>query len=58
MLLPEKQKVCGYNCKGTNDLLFIDKMVPSEVWANNKNLAVVWIDYKKPYDIVPHSWNV
>ena len=23
-----------------------------------KNLAVAWIDYKKAYDMVPHSWVV
>ena len=23
-----------------------------------KNLAVAWIDYKKAYDMVPHSWIV
>ena len=26
------------------------------VRANRKNLAVVWINYKKTYDMVPQSW--
>ena len=54
MLLPEEQN--GY--KGTGDLLFIDKMILQEVRMRKKNLAVAWIDYKKAYDMVPHSWIV
>ena len=26
--------------------------------ARKKNLAMAWIDYKKAYDMVPHSWIV
>ena len=56
MLLPEKQKGCRRKCKGTGDLLFIDKMILQEVQMRKKNLAVTWIDYKKVYEMVPHSW--
>ena len=41
---------------GTNDLLYIDRAVIKEVEWRNKNLAIVWIDYNKAYDMVPHSW--
>ena len=41
---------------GTNDLLYIDRAVIKEVESRNKNLAIVWIDYNKAYDMVPHSW--
>ena len=41
--------------RGTNDLLYIDRAVIKEVKSRNKNLAMAWIDYKKAYDIVPHS---
>ena len=27
LLLPQEQKVCKRKCRGTNDLLFIDKMI-------------------------------
>ena len=27
-----------------------------KVKSRNKNLAKAWIDYKKGYDMVPHSW--
>ena len=55
MLLPEEQKGCRRKSKGTDDLLFIDKMILREVRMRKKNLAVAWIDYKKAYDMVPHS---
>ena len=40
---------------GTNDLLYIDRAVIKEVEWRNKNLAIVWVDYNKAYDMVPHS---
>ena len=55
-LLPEKQKGCSKGSRGTNDLLDIDRAVIKEVKPRNKNLAMAWIDYKKAYDMVPHSW--
>ena len=55
-LLPEEQKECRKGSRGTNDLLYIDRAVIKEVKSRNKNLAMAWIDYKKPYDMVPHLW--
>ena len=55
-LLPEEQKECRKGSRGTNDLLYIDRAVIKEVKSRNKNLAMAWIDYKKAYDMVPHSW--
>ena len=55
-LLPDKQKGCRKGSSGTNDLLYIDRAVIKEVKSGNKNLAMAWIDYKKAYDMVPHSW--
>ena len=42
--------------RGTNDLLYIDRAVIREVKSRKKNLAMAWIDYKKAYDMMPHSW--
>ena len=39
----------------SSDLLYIDRVVIKEVKARNKNLAMAWVDYKKAYDMVPHS---
>ena len=54
-LLPEEQRGCRKGSSGTNDLLYIDRAV-IKVKSRNKNLAMAWIDYKKTYDMVPHSW--
>ena len=53
---PEEQKGSRKGSRGTNDLLYIDRAVIKEVKSRNKNLAMAWIDYKKAYDMVPHSW--
>ena len=55
-LLPEEQKGCRRNSKGTADLLFLDKMILKEVKSRKKNLAMGWIDYRKAYDMLLHSW--
>ena len=55
-LLPEEQKGFRKGSRGTNDLLYIDGAAIKEVKSRNKNLAMTWIDYKKAYDMVPHSW--
>ena len=39
-----------------NDLLFIDQMIIKEVKMSNPNISMVWLDYNKAYDMVPHSW--
>ena len=58
MLLPEEQKRWRGKFKGTDDLLFIGKIILWEVPMRKKNLAVALIDYKKAYDMAPHSWIV
>ena len=50
-LVPEEQKGCRKRSRGTNDLLYIDRVVIGEVKSKKKI-----IDYKKSYDVVPHSW--
>ena len=56
LLLPQEQKGCWRKSRGTNDLLFIDKMIMREVKMTKRNLSMAWIDYKKAYDMLPHSW--
>ena len=55
-LLPDEQKGCRKNSQGTKDQLYIDKMVLKEVKSKKTNIAMGWKDYKKAYDMVPHSW--
>ena len=55
-LLPNEQKGCRRNSRGTKDQLIIDKAIQRNCRRTCKGLAVGWIDYKKAYDMVPHSW--
>uniref|UniRef100_H2ZVK0 Reverse transcriptase domain-containing protein n=1 Tax=Latimeria chalumnae TaxID=7897 RepID=H2ZVK0_LATCH len=51
MAILHEQKGCKQNARGTKDQFLIDKLIMKT--AKNR---VVWIDYKKAYDSVPHSW--
>ena len=55
-LLPEEQKGARKKSRGTKDQLLIDKTILKEVKRLKKNVVMSWIDYKKAYDMVPHSW--
>ena len=55
-LLPEEQKGCRKGSRETNDPIYIDRAVIKEVKSRNKNSAMAWIDYKKAYVMVLHSW--
>ena len=35
---------------------FINNMIYVEVTQHRRNLMTVWLDYKKAFDSVPHSW--
>lgn len=54
-ILPPEQKGSRKGCRGTKEQLMIDKMVMKNC-RRVTNLAVCWIDFKKAYDMVPHSW--
>ena len=55
-LLPEEQKGCKRGSHGTKDQLLIDKTVLKDCKKRHTNLSMDWIDYKKAYNFVPHSW--
>ena len=55
-LLPEEQKGCRRKTRGTADQLFIDRMILREVKMGKKNLPMGWVNYRKAFDMVPHSW--
>ena len=54
--MPEEQKGCKWGSRGTKDILLIDKTVLKGCNKRHTNLSMAWIDYKKAYDFVPHSW--
>lgn len=55
-LFPEEQKGCRRKSRGTKYQLIIDKMVIKDCKGREANLAIAWIDYKKAYDMLPHTW--
>ena len=55
-ILPDEQKGCRKRSRGTKDQLLIDKQILEHCKKCQRNLAMGWIDYKKAYDMVPHTW--
>jgi len=55
-LLPEEQKGCRKNSRGTKDQLLINRMIIKNCKRRHTGLAMGWIDYKKAFDMVPLSW--
>ncbi|CAB3978867.1 Hypothetical predicted protein [Paramuricea clavata] len=57
-VLPNEQKGCRRKTRGTKNQLLIDKLVLRDCKRRHTNLSMAWIDYRKAYDMVPHSWIV
>ena len=55
-LFLDEQKGCRKGSRGTVELLCIDQHILNENKTRRKNLAMAWIDYKKPNYMVPPSW--
>ena len=55
-LLEEEQKGCIKSKMGTKDQLLINKTVLEDCKRRQRNLSMAWIDYRKAFDSVPHSW--
>ena len=53
--MPDEQKGCRRQSRGTVDQLMIDKMVMKNCKRKMTNLSVAWINYMKVYDMVPHT---
>ena len=55
-LLLEEQNGCRRKSRETKGQLLIDKTKLNDCRKRRTNLAMAWIDYRKAYDFVPHSW--
>ena len=55
-LIPVEQKGCRRSSRGTKDQLLIDKIVLNDCKKRHTNLGMAWIDNKKAYDMISHSW--
>ena len=57
-MLPEEQNGSKRSSTGKERCLLVDKTILADCKQRHKNLTMAWIDYKKAYDMVPHSWIV
>ena len=55
-LVPEEQKGCRRQSRGAKDQLLIDKTVLKDCKKKHTNLCMAWMDYKKAFALVLHSW--
>lgn len=55
-ILPEEQKGCRKGSRGCKDSLMISQMIMQKTKKGKHDLNVAWIDYKKAFDSVPHTW--
>jgi hypothetical protein len=55
-ILNEEQKGCVKESFGCKEQLIIDMVIIEQPRQNNRNIYTGFIDYKKDYDSVPHSW--
>lgn len=55
-LLAEEQKGCRKFSQGCKEQLLIDSVAMKQALKNKTNLHTMYIDYRKAYDSVPHSW--
>lgn len=55
-IIPWEQKGCSKGTYGSKEQLIIDSILTEHARHKQRNLAVAFIDYKKAYDSVPHSW--
>ena len=55
-IITEEQAARKRGSWGCTNRLLINEMIYDEVTSNRKNLVTVWVDYKKAFDSVPHSW--
>ena len=55
-MLQIDQRGAKVNCCGTSDNLLIDDMILRDASYNKKNMSCAWLDVKKAYDSVSHTW--
>ena len=55
-IVTEEQAAGKIGSWGCTDQLLINKIVYEEVTKNRRNLTTAWLDYRKAFDSVPHSW--
>jgi hypothetical protein len=57
-VLPEEQKRCCRMYRRCNDQLLVSKLITSLAKKYQRHLCMAWIDYKKAFESLPHTWIV
>ena len=55
-ILHHEQKGARARCRGAKDQLAIDRTITDDNRKRRTNLSMAWIDYRKAFDSLPHSW--
>lgn len=55
-ILAFEQKGCKRGTRGCKDQLLLDNYILEITKKTKRNASMMWIDYVKAYDSVPHSW--
>ena len=55
-IMTPEQRGGKKDCYGCRDQLMINNAILENCKKRKKNLSTAWIDYKKAFDSVPHSW--
>lgn len=55
-ILAEEQKGCRKGSKGCKEQLVTDEIILNQAQKKMRNIFMSYIDYKKAFDSVPHSW--
>ena len=55
-IMTPEQRGGKKDCYGCRDQLMINNGILENCKKRKKNLSTAWIDYKKAFDSVPHSW--
>lgn len=55
-IMTEEQKGCYKKSKGCKDQIVIDAILVNQAIKRRRNLNMAYIDYKKAFDSVPHSY--
>ncbi|KAI5742241.1 hypothetical protein M8J77_004984 [Diaphorina citri] len=55
-ILASEQNGARTKSRGSKESLAIDTIITKQARIKCKDLSVGWVDYRKAYDSVPHSW--
>ena len=55
-IMTSQQRGGKKDCYGCKDQLMINHAILENCKKRKKNLSTAWIDYKKAFDSIPHSW--